>query len=102
SRGDVFDVDLPGVGQHPVVIVTRDAAIPILPSIMGVMVTSKAHGSPAEVPLGPPDGLDHECVATADNIFTVPKRELRTRRGRLSPAALAALDDALRIALALD
>jgi mRNA interferase MazF len=102
SRGDVFDVDVPGAGRHPLVIVTRDLAIPILPSVVGVLVTSVAHGSPAEVPLGPPEGLDRECVANADNIFTVPKRELGSPRGRLGPAALAALDEALRVALALD
>lgn len=84
------------------VIVTRDVAIPYLASVVVALVTSTVRGIPAEVPLGPADGLDYDCVINCDNLFTVPKRELRRRRGTLGPAAIDQLADALRIALDLD
>ena len=102
ARGDVWDADVPGVGTHPVVIVTRDTAIPLLTSLVCVLVTSTFHDHVAEVGLGSPEGLDHEGAVNCDNVFTLPATVLKRRRGRLGPAKLAALDRALTIALGLD
>ena len=30
NRGDIFDVDWPGVGEHPAVVLTRQTAVPVL------------------------------------------------------------------------
>ncbi|MDZ4825966.1 MAG: type II toxin-antitoxin system PemK/MazF family toxin [Actinomycetota bacterium] len=102
ARGDVWDADIPGVGSHPVVVATRDTAIPALTSLICVLVTSSVHGHVAEVELGATEGLGHECAANCDNLFTLPKSVLSRRRGRLGPAKLTALDQALTIALGLD
>jgi mRNA interferase MazF len=102
SRGDVWDADIPGVGPHPVVIATRDTAIPVLSSLICVLVTSSFHGHVAEVELGAEEGLDHESAANCDNLFTLPKIVLTRRRGRLDPRKLAELNRALTIALELD
>jgi mRNA interferase MazF len=102
SRGDVFDADLGEVGRHPVVVVTRDIAIPVLTSLTVVLVTSTIRGAPAEVELGKDEGLDHECVANCDNIFTISKSRLVRRRGWLGLERLQKLDTALRLALGLD
>lgn len=102
DRGDVFDADLPGVGVRPAVIATRQEAIPVLSTVTVVLVTSTARGHPAEVPLGPEQGLDHECVANCDDVLTLPKRRLVRRRGALRLEDVARLDDALRLALGLD
>jgi len=102
SRGDVWDATIPGVGTHPVVVVTRDAALPIMSSIVCVLVTSSFHDHVAEVGLGSREGLDRESALNCDNIFTLPKVVLTRRRGRLGPAKLAQLDSALIIALGLD
>ncbi len=102
QRGDIWDATIPGVGVHPVVIVTRDTAIPILSSLVCVLVTSTYHHHVAEVSLGPDQGLDHECAANCDNVFTLPVKVLTRRRGRLAPIKLAQLDAALAIALGLD
>lgn len=101
ARGEVWDADIPGIGRHPVVVVTRDAAIPIVPSVVCVLVTSTFHGHVAEVEVGPAEGLDRPSAANCDNVFTLPKRVLTRRRGALQPRALAELDRALMVALGL-
>jgi mRNA interferase MazF len=82
-RGDIWDAEIDGVGTHPVVIATRDTAIPVLTTLICVLVTSTFHGHVAEVELGRDDGLDHDCAANCDNIFTLSKAVLVRRRGRL-------------------
>ena len=101
-RGDVWDADIPGVGLHPVVVVTRDTAIPVLSSLVCVLVTGTFYGHVAEVAVGPQQGLDHESAANCDNLFTLPRRVLTRRRGHLDTAKLTELDAALTIALGLD
>ncbi|HEY1276607.1 MAG TPA: type II toxin-antitoxin system PemK/MazF family toxin [Thermoleophilaceae bacterium] len=102
NRGDVYDVDWPGAGRHPAVIVTRQVAIPLLSSVTVAFVTSTIRDLPTEIPLGPEQGLDHPCVANCDNLLTVPKPALVHHRGALGPTELDRLRDALRIALELD
>jgi mRNA interferase MazF len=102
QRGEVWDTDIPGVGIHPVVVVTRDTAIPVLSSLVCVLVTSSFHGHVAEVAIGKQQGLDHDSAANCDSVFTLPRRVLTRRRGRLDTAKLAELDAALTIALGLD
>ena len=101
SRGDIYDADLPG-GSHPAVIVTREQAIPLLRNVCVVAVTSKIRDLPTEVPLGPAHGLARDCVASCDNLFTIPKGALAHRRGSLGPEERRRLNSALRIALELD
>ena len=101
NRGDVFDADL-AIGRHPVVVITRDAAISILANVTVAMVTSRVRGFVAEVPVGSAEGLDRDCVVNCHDLFTIPKRTLTRQRGSLGPGAVRQLDAALRIALDLD
>ena len=102
QRGDIWDADIPGVGIHPVVVVTRETAIPVLSSLLCVLITSSFHGHVAEVSVGQSQGLDHDSAANCDNIFTLPRQVLTRRRGHLDTAKVAELDAALTIALGLD
>ena len=101
QRGDVWDAVIPGVGTHPVVVVTRATAIPLLSSLVCVLITSTFRGHVAEVAVGRAEGLDHESAANCDNVFTLPTAVLTRRRGHLGPSALHELDDALMVALGL-
>ena len=101
GRGDVWDAQVPGVGTHPVVIATRQSAIPLLSALVCVLVTSTFHGHVAEVELGRAEGLDHDCALNCDNLFTLPKDVLVRRRGQLGPNKLAQFDRALVVALGL-
>jgi mRNA interferase MazF len=65
-------------------------------------VTGTIRGLPTEVPLGRAHGLARECVVNCDNLFTIPKSSLATRRGELDPEAMQRLGAALEIALDLD
>ncbi len=101
TRGSVWDVELPGIGRHPVVVVTRPTAIPVLTSIVCVLVTSTIRLHAAEVEVGEAEGLTHASAINCDNVFTLPKATLTRRRGALGPAKLADLDRALGVALGL-
>lgn len=84
------------------VIVTRESAIPVLRQVVVALVTSKIRGLPTEVPVGREHGLARDSVVNCDNLFTVPKQALVTRRGQLDPAAVRALREALAVVLELD
>ncbi len=102
TRGDVYDVDWPGLGLRPAVIVTRPTAIPFLANVTAVLVTTRVRELPTEVELGGANGLLDGSVASCDNVLTIPKTALAGRRGSLGPGEQHALDRALRTALALD
>jgi mRNA interferase MazF len=102
NRGDVFDADLPDLGIRPVLIVTRQVAIPVLSGVTAALVTSTIRGIPSEVPLNSEHGLDHGSVANCDNLITIEKAALGQRRGALAFEDVNRLDDALRFALQLD
>jgi mRNA interferase MazF len=102
NRGEIYDVEWPGAGRHPAVIVTRQTAIPVLRNVTVALVTSTVRDLPTEVPVGERQGLDRDCVVNCDNLLTVPKAALVRRRGELDLPELDRLEDALRIALELD
>lgn len=102
DRGDVFDADLGDVGAHPVVVVSRETAIPLRANVTTVLVTSVQRGHPAEVTLDSRYGLDRDCVANCDEIHTLRKVDLTRRRGSLDVEGMSAIDEALRISLGLD
>lgn len=101
NRGDVYDALTPA-GTHPVVVITRDRAIPYLRSVCVALVTSTIRGILTEVPVGRNHGLAQDSVVNCDNLFTISKTRLGPRRGRLGPEEIWHLNDALRIALGLD
>ena len=64
-------------------IVSRDEVIPVLNNIVVAPVTSTIRDIPTCIPVGVDQGLDHESVATFDNIAVVPKSVLMSRLGQL-------------------
>jgi mRNA interferase MazF len=100
-RGEVYWGDLgPDAGRRPVVIITRNAAIPALRRVVTAPVTTNVRGLESEVRLGPEEGLRTDCAASCDNLITVPKTVLDPAPvGSLGFERLRELDDALRYAL---
>jgi len=103
KRGEVWWAELPPpAGTRPVVLLSRNDAYAVRQLIVIAPVTTRVRGILSEVPLGVEDKLPKPCVINADVIQTIPKVILKRRVTALSPAKAAALDAALRFALALD
>ena len=88
-------------GRRPVVLVSRDAAYAVRASVTVVEVSTTTRAIASEVPLTKRDGLPRPCVANADHVVTIPKTWLESRIATLRADKVAALDGALRYALAL-
>lgn len=72
--------------RRPVLIVTRDEAIPVLVRVIVAPVTRTVRGIPTEVVLGEPEGLPVECAASFDNLQPVNRRLIAEHVGALGPA----------------
>lgn len=73
NRGEVWWVARPDAGRRPHLVLTRDAAIPLLRSVLAVPATRTVRGILTEVELGPEDGMPDRCALTLDNVRAVPK-----------------------------
>ncbi len=102
KRGEVWWADLPApAGRRPVVLLSRDAAYAVRTSITVAPLTRTIRDIPVEAPLGREDGLPAPCVASLDDITTVPKSLLKRRLVELPPARMAEIEAAIRFALDL-
>lgn len=86
--------------RRPVLIVTRDVAIPVLVRLIVAPVTRTIRSIPTEVRLGADEGMPVECAASFDNLQPINRHAISERLGALGPArrieicaALAALAD---------
>ena len=80
--------ELPASGRRPVLVLSRDAAIPVLTRVVVVPATRTVRGIPTEVPLGPDDGMPDNCALSFDNVVTLPKTALTERICTLGPERL--------------
>ena len=87
---------------RPVVILTREEVRPYLTWVTVAPITSTRRGLQTEVPVGPPNGLDHESVISCDNVHTIRVTELGMHIGFLLPAQEPSLTDALIAAFDLE
>lgn len=76
-------METPNGKSRPVLVVSRNEAIPVLNNIVVAPVTSTLRPVPTNVAVGPGEGLDHDCVAVFDNVASVPKSVLTVRLGAL-------------------
>ncbi len=77
-------------------VVSRNEAIPVLNNLVVAPLTSTVRDIPTCVPVGPEEGVDHESVATFDNLSVVPKALLTVRLGSLGAAGRHLICSALR------
>lgn len=85
NRGEVWWADLPVEGRRPALVLSRQAAIPLLTRLVVVPATRTVRGIPTEVGLGPEDGMPHQCALSFDNVVTVSKSRLSSRICVLGP-----------------
>ena len=73
ARGDVLWLELEDEGRRPVVLLTRDEALPRLRNVVVALVTRTIRGIETELEIGPDDGMPVACAVSLDNLRTVPK-----------------------------
>lgn len=87
---------------RPVLILTRDLARPAMSTVTVAPVTSTIKGLSTEVPVGPANGLDHDCVVSCDNILTISTTNLGRQIGWFTDQQEWELAAALVLAFDLD
>jgi mRNA interferase MazF len=87
---------------RPVLVLTRDAAIPYLTKITVAPITSSIRGIPSEVVLDEDDGMKARCVANLHNAITVSQQRLGKRMAQLGASRMSQVCVALRFALGCD
>ena len=88
--------------RRPVLILTRDSAIPYLNEITIAPITSTIRDIPSEVILGHEDGMPQDCAVNLDHLQTVPKRKIGQLISQLNPARMQQVGPALCFALGFD
>jgi mRNA interferase MazF len=95
ARGEVRWLELEEEGRRPVLVLTRDAALPTLRNIVVALVTRTVRGIASEVAIGPAEGMPVKCAVSLDNLRTVPRALLTEPITKLEPARMDAVCRAL-------
>lgn len=99
KRGEVWWAEVPETGRRPFLIMTRDATIGMLNSVLAAPLTRSVRGIPTELALTEEDGMPQDCAATFDNLRVVPKAYLVDLITELGPMRMHEACDAARRAL---
>ena len=84
AQTELWLMETPNRKRRPVLVVSRDEVIPVLNNVVVAPITSTIRNIPTCIPVGPDEGIDHDSVATFDNLAAVPKSVLTKRLGKLS------------------
>jgi mRNA interferase MazF len=99
-RGEVWWCELPDIGRRPVVVLSRDVAIPRLGRTLVALCTTTIRGLPSEVVLEPGiDPIPCLCAANLDSVESVSLGVLTDRLGRLSDERMRSVCNALSVAV---
>ncbi len=100
ARGEVWWCELPEIGRRPIVVLSRDAAIPRLRRALVAPCTTTIRGLASEVALEPgEDPVPRACVANLDSVESVSTTVLVERLGRLADTKMRELCAALEVAV---
>ncbi|MCA1677036.1 MAG: type II toxin-antitoxin system PemK/MazF family toxin [Actinobacteria bacterium] len=103
ARGEVWWCELPEAGRRPVVLLSRDVAIPWLGRALIGPCTTTIRGIPSEVLLEPgEDPVPLPSVVNLDSVESVSLGTLVERLGRLSDARMHEVCHALAVAVACE
>ena len=103
ARGEVWWCELPEISRRPVVILSRDAAIPRLRRALVAPCTTNLRGLPSEVVLEPGDDpVPRRSAVNLDSVESVSVGSLVERVGRLSDDRIREICAALAIAVDCD
>lgn len=95
----MYWLEHPDWGRRPVLVLTRDSAIPVLKRVTVAAVTRRFRGIPTEVVLDEEDGMPTRCAVTLDNLGDAWKSMLVQRVTRLTDERMNEVCRALAIAV---
>jgi mRNA interferase MazF len=103
ARGELWWCELAEAGRRPVVVLSRDAAIPRLRRALVAPCTTTIRSLPSEVLLEPGDDpTPRRCAVNLDSVESVSLGVLVERLGRLSDARMRDVCAALAVAVDCD
>ena len=98
-RGELWWCEPPEIGRRPVVVLTRDAAIPRLRRTLVAPCTTTIRGLASEVVLEPDDDpVPRRTAVNLDSVESVSLAVLTDRIGTLSQSRMRELCAALAVA----
>lgn len=99
-RGEVWWCEPPDIGRRPVVVLSRDTAIPRLRRALVAPCTTTVRGLASEVLLEPgTDPVPRTCAVNLDSVESVSLAVPATRIGVLSGMRMAEICRALEVAV---
>jgi mRNA interferase MazF len=100
ARGELWWCELPEIGRRPVVVLSRDAAIPRLGRVLIAPCTTTVRAIPSEVVLEPGDDpVPRRTAVNLDSVESVSVAVLVGRLGRLAEARMREICGALAVAV---
>lgn len=103
ARGEIRLVRFPAPDKsRPVLVLTRDSAIPYLSRVTVAPITSTIRAVPSEVIVGPDDGLKKPCAVNLHNVLTVNKDAVGRRVAQLGEDRMREVCLAMGFALGCD
>jgi mRNA interferase MazF len=99
-RGELWWCELPEIGRRPVVVLSRDAAIPRLRRTLVAPCTTTIRGIPSEIVLEPGDDpVPRRTAVNLDSVESVSVAVLVDRLGTLSGRRMREVCAALEVAV---
>lgn len=99
-RGEVWWCELPDISRRPVVVLSRNSAIPRLRRALIAPCTTTIRGLASEVPLEPGDDpIPIRSVVNLDSVESVSVGTLTQRLGRLGDSRMRDVCSALAVAV---
>ena len=100
ARGEVWWCELPEIGRRPVVVLSRNAAIPRLRRTLVAPCTTTIRGLPSEVLLDPgEDPIPRPSAINLDSVESVAVAVLVERIGQLADVRMREVCAALEVAV---
>ncbi len=100
QRGEIWFAAVPGGGDRPVLVLTRDPVADRIGRVVVAALTRTRRSVVSELPLtAAEDGVPSDCVVSFDNVHTLPRAAFRRRLTALPAARMARACRALRAAV---
>lgn len=80
---EIWDIDFPGIGRHPCLILTNEPLLARITSYTVAAITSTNGPSSTHIPVGEKEGCEPSFINVTD-LRPVHRRMFRRRRGSIS------------------